>query len=146
VWRLPARGALALRLLALGLGVFFLAQGLNKINWFTNSDLLSQRFQRWLPTAAPYARAYLETIAIPGAVVFARLVPLGELLTAAALLLGAWTQVAAGLALFMVLNFHLATSAFSSPDFLRDGMGLPVIGGLLALALAGRNLPLTVRR
>ena len=37
--------------------------------------------------------------------------------------------MAAIVALLMVLNFHFATSAFWSIDFLRDGTGLPVLGG-----------------
>ena len=75
---------------------------------------------------------------------FARLVPLGEFAVAVALLLGVRTNVAAMVSLFMVLNFHLATSAFSSWEFLRDASGPPVIGALLALAIAGRRLPFSL--
>lgn len=135
------RGALALRVLTVMLGVFFLAMGLNKLEWLTNSDLLADRFARWLPTAAPYARWYLETIAIPGAPLFARLVPLGELGAAAALILGVHIRIVAPLTLAMVLNFHFATSAFSTWAFFRDGTGLPVVGALLTVAIAGRQLP-----
>jgi len=46
----------------------------------------------------------------------------------------------------MVLNFHFATSAFWSVDFLRDGTGFPVLGGLLAVAINGSRLPFTVSR
>jgi uncharacterized membrane protein YphA (DoxX/SURF4 family) len=139
-----AAAAWALRVLALGVGVFFLAMSVNKIAWLGNPALLSERFDRWLPTAAPYARVYLETVAIPGAPLFARLVPLGEFCTALALLTGVWTHVAAGAALVMILNFHLATSAFSSVEFLRDGQGPPMIAALLALAIAGRRLPFSL--
>ena len=140
----PDLSAVALRLLAVMVGLFFLGMGLNKIAWLADSDLLASRFIAWLPTAAPYARWYLETIAIPGAVVFARLVPLAELCVAAALILGIRIHVVSAIALVMVLNFHLATSAFSSWAFLRDGTGPPVLGALLALALAGRRLPFSV--
>ena len=132
---------LALRVLALTLGVFFLAMGVNKTEWLTNSDLLAERFARWLPHAAPHARWYLEHIAIPGAPLFARLVPLGELGAAAALILGIHIRVVAPLALAMVVNFHFATSALSTWAFLRDGTGLPVLGALLALAITGHRLP-----
>jgi uncharacterized membrane protein YphA (DoxX/SURF4 family) len=136
---------LALRVLSLLLGLFFLGMGLNKIEWIADSSLLTERFMRWLPTAAPYARWYLETIAIPGAPVFARLVPLGELSVAAAFILGFRINLVAGVAFVVVLNFHFATSAFSSWAFLRDGTGPPVLGALLALAMAGRRLPFCVR-
>jgi hypothetical protein len=62
-------------------------------------------------------------------------------MTAMSLLTGLYTNVAAGAALFMILNFHTATSAFSSLDFLRDGTGLPMVAALLALAVSGRRLP-----
>lgn len=118
-----------------------LAMSLNKLDWIGHPDLLAQRFERWLPTASPYARADLEGVAIPGAPVFARLVPLGEFLTALAMFSGTFTNVAAGVALLMVLNFHFATSAFWSPEFLRDGTGFPMIAALLALAVSGGSLP-----
>jgi len=136
----------ALRIVSLGVGVFFLAMCLNKVAWLTDPSLLSQRFERWLPNAAPYAKTYLETVAIPGAAVFARLVPLGEFLTALAMFSGVFTNVAAGVALVMILNFHLATSAFWSLEFLRDGTGPPLIAALLALAIAGARLPFSLRR
>lgn len=139
----PSR--VALRVLAMMLGVFFLGMGLNKIEWLTNTDLLAERFVRWLPNASQYARWYLESVAIPGAPVFARLVPLAELATAAALILGVQIRVAAPLALAMVLNFHLATSALFSWEFLRDGTGPPVLGALLALAIAGWRLPFCLK-
>ena len=46
----------------------------------------------------------------------------------------------------MVLNFHFATSAFWSAEFLRDGTGLPVLGGLLAMAISGSRLPFSASR
>ena len=132
---------LALRVLAVALGVFFLAMGLNKVEWLTNSDLLAERFARWLPAAAPHARWYLENIAIPGAPLFARLVPLGELAAAAALILGTNMRVVAPVTAAMVFNFHVATSALPSWEFFREGTGLPVLGGLFAVAIAGPKLP-----
>jgi uncharacterized membrane protein YphA (DoxX/SURF4 family) len=119
---------------------------LNKLAWLSNPGLLGQRFERWLPNAAPYARVYLETVAIPGVSVFARLVPLGEFLTALAMFTGVFTNLAAGIALVMILNFHLATSAFSSAEFLRDGTGPPLIAALLALAISGARLPFSMRK
>ena len=137
--------ALALRILAFCVGVFFLAMAANKIAWLTNSGLLLARFERWAPHARPWVRWYLDTIAIPGAPLFARLVPIGELCTAVAFIVGFWPRLAAALALLMVLNFHFATASFWSWDFLRDGTGPPLIGALLALAVGGGRLPWVVR-
>jgi uncharacterized membrane protein YphA (DoxX/SURF4 family) len=135
--RHPADG-LALRGLALCIGVFFIAMGVNKLAWMTEPALLAERFDLWLPTAEPYARWYLEMVAIPGASFFARFVPIAEICAGVALIVGIRVRLVAGAAIFMVLNFHVATGAFSSWSFLRDGTGLPVFGSLLALALAGK--------
>lgn len=142
-----SRGVLGLRVLAVMLGVFFLGMCSTKLAWFLDSSILLNKFQTiFLPKAPSIVRWYLETVCIPGAPLFARLVPLGELAAGLALIAGFWTRMAATVALLMVLNFHFATSAFWSIDFLRDGTGLPVLGGLLALAINGARLPFSVSR
>ncbi len=141
------RGVLGLRLLAVMLGIFFLGMSSTKFGWFLDSSILLNKFQMiFLPKAPPIVRWYLETVCIPGTPLFARLVPLGEIAAGLALIAGFWTRMAATVAFLMVLNFHFATSAFWSIDFLRDGTGLPVLGGLLALAINGARLPFSASR
>ena len=137
-----ARG---LRVLAMFLGVFLIFEGLGKLAWLGDSNLLSQQLQGWLKGAPPGSRWYLETFAIPGVPMFARLVVLGELLAGMALLVGFWTRLAAALAFLMVLNFHFASGRIFQYAFLTNGYGLPVLGGLLALAVGGARLPWSVR-
>ena len=145
-----ARGAraaaLALRIMSVCVGVFFLGMGLNKLAWITDSTILAQKFDVFAKGAPPAVGSYIETFARPGAPVFARIVPFAELATAAALILGFWTRLAALLALFMILNFHFATASFFHWEFLHDGTGPPLIGALLALVIAGSNLPWTVTK
>ena len=138
--------AIGLRVSALFLGIFFLAQSMNKLAWPGNSQLLLGRFQRWAPTARPEVQWYLVHVATPFAPLLARIIPVSEFLTSMAFILGFWIPAAAVLALFMVLNFHFGTAAFYAWDFLRDGTGPPVIGGLIGLAIGGRNLPFTIQR
>jgi uncharacterized membrane protein YphA (DoxX/SURF4 family) len=137
-----ARG---LRVLSIFVGVFLIFEGLGKLAWFTDSGPLQAALQGWLKDAPPTSRWYLETFAIPGIPMFARLVPFGELVAGAALVVGFWTRLAAAAAFLMVLNFHVASGAIFQYRFLTNGFGLPVLGGLLALALGGARLPLTVR-
>ncbi|HXD16880.1 MAG TPA: DoxX family membrane protein [Vicinamibacterales bacterium] len=140
-------GALGLRIMAAMIGVFFLGMCSAKIAWLTDSNILLQKFQMiFLPKAPPIVRWYLETVCIPGTPLFARLVPLGELTAGLAFILGFWTRMVAIAAFLMVLNFHFATSAFWSIDFLRDGTGLPLLGGLLALAISGARLPFAISK
>lgn len=128
------------------LGVFLIFEGLDKLAWLTDSSILVGRLQQWLTTAGPYSRWYIETVCLPGAAVFARLVLLGELAAGTALILGFWTRVAAILAFLMVLNFHVASGLVFQYRFLTNGYALPVLGGLLALALGGARLPLSLKR
>ena len=135
-----------LRVLSIALGVFLLFMGIDKIGWFLDDGFLTRRLQEWRGIARPMARWYLDTVAIPGAPVFARLVPLAELSTATALILGVWVRWAAALALLMVLNFHFAADIIFRYDYLINAYGLPILGGLAALALGGKKLPMTISR
>ena len=137
-------GAIGLRVLASLLGVFLIFTGVDTFAWLTDSGPLSQRFDEWLDRATPAARWYIETLAIPGVPLFARLVPLAALATGGALLLGFWTRLAAALGFVMVLNAHFVTGNFMRWEFLQDGTGLPLLGGLLALAIGGSRLPFSV--
>ena len=139
----PATG---LRALSLLLGVFMLFMGISKFGWLTDTSVLASRFTEWRDAGPPAARWYLETLAIPGMPLFARIVPLAELATGLALILGFWTRLAAGLALFMVLNFHFAMGVLLRYSYLWNGYGPPVLGGLLALVIGGARLPFSVLR
>ncbi len=136
----------ALRILSVMMGVFLVCMGLTKIDWLMDGGILAQMLQEWRGTARPLARWYLDTVAIPGAPVFARVVLLAELVAGAALVLGVRVRLTAALALLMVLNFHVASDVIFRYSYLTNGYGLPVLGSLLALALAGTRLPFSVSR
>jgi uncharacterized membrane protein YphA (DoxX/SURF4 family) len=125
----------------LALGVFLLFEGIGKLSWFADAGRLLQSLNGWLEKAPAASHWYLEHVAIPGAPLFARLVPMGELAAAVALLLGVRTRLAAVLALLMVLNFHLASGTLFRYEFLTNGYALPVLGGLAGLALHRGRLP-----
>ncbi len=144
-WGVMGPAATGLRVLAFFLGVFLVSQGSGKLAWFTDSGPLGGALQGWLNEAPPASRWYLETFAIPGIPMFARLVPLGEILGGLALLSGFWTRLAATALFLMVLNFHVASGAILKYEFLTNGFGLPVLGGLLALAVGGGRLPWSLR-
>ncbi|MGH9254660.1 MAG: DoxX family protein [Vicinamibacterales bacterium] len=138
--------AVALRVLGIMLGLFFIFNGLDKVAWLADSGILTGRLDEWLENSVPSTRWYIETVAVPGVPLFARMVPLAELSTGAALILGFWTRLAAFLALMMVTNFNFARGLFHSGEFLTDGIGFPVLGGLLALVIAGSRLPFSVSK
>ena len=129
------------------LGVFLLFQGLLKIEWFADTSILAGRFQEWVDTVAPgsISRLYLDRIALPGLPVFARLVPLGEIVSGLALIVGFFTPIFALISFFMVLNFAVASGIIFSYSYLTNGYGLPVLGSTLGLAVGGWRLPWSVR-
>jgi uncharacterized membrane protein YphA (DoxX/SURF4 family) len=132
----PSAGILALRI---SIGVFFVFEGLGKIRWFSDPSILAGQLTGWLQAAPANSitHAYLSKVAIPGVAVFARLVPLGEIASGLAMIAGVWTPLFAFIAFFMALNFHIGSGALFKYSFLTNGYGLPVLGGTLALALAG---------
>jgi len=141
------RQGTGLTCLRIMLGVFFLFQGLSKLRWFVHSSLLAQQLAGWHRGVAPGSSGawYLERVAIPYTGFFARLVPLGEICSGLAMLAGFWTPLAAFIAFFMTLNFHIASGGLFTHSFLIDGYGLPVLGGTLALAIGGVRLPWSIR-
>ena len=137
----------ALRILSLALGIFLIFMAADKIAWLTDSTILVRRLQEWRGMARPAARWYLDTIAIPGAPVFARVVVLSELAAGTALILGTRVRLAAALAFLMVLNFHFAADLIFRYAYLTNAYGLPILGGLLALAVGGGSrLPFSVSK
>ena len=141
------RQGTGLALLRICLGVFFVFEGLGKVRWFLDTSQLAGMFASWSQTAAAgsVSQWYLERIAAPGVAVFARLVPLGEITSGIALVLGIWTPLFAFVAFFMALNFQIASGAVFKYSFLTSGYGLPVLGGTLALAIGGLRLPWSIR-
>jgi uncharacterized membrane protein YphA (DoxX/SURF4 family) len=129
------------------LGVFFLFQGINKYRWFGDPSMLAEQFDGWLEIAAPgsISRWYLDHVALPGLSVFARLVPVGEIVSGLALIVGFYTPVFAFIAFFMVMNFAVASGNIFTYSYLTNGYGLPVVGSTLGLTVGGVRLPWSVR-
>lgn len=136
--------ALALRVLSVCMGVFFLFMSLDKTSWFADPGLLTTQLRGWHGEASAPSQWYLETVAIPGAPVFARIVPVGELAVGVALIAGIQVRLAAVAGLFMVLNFHFAMGVLLRYSYLWNGYGPPVLGSLMALAIGGARLPFSI--
>src|SRR4051812_17689274 len=107
------RQGTGLAILRIALGIFFLFEGIGKIRWFTDPSQLAGQLAGWAQAVPPgsWSHAYLERVALPYAAVFARLVPLGEIVSGAAMIFGVWTPFFALLAFFMALNFQFASGA-----------------------------------
>ncbi len=143
---LAGSSAGGLRVLSLFMGVFLLSMGFGKLGWFTDSSFLVAELRDYWGSAPAVSRWLIDTVAMPGAPLFARLVPAGELASGVALVAGYRVRLAAGVALLMVLNFHVTMGVIFHWAYLTNGYGLPVVGALAALALGARRLPFTVSR
>ncbi len=128
----------ALVLLRLFVGVFMLFFGLEKASWLLDATPLIAQLSSWLGDAPPPSRWYLERI-IPGAPVFARIVPLAAMIGGLALAVGFWTRLAAVLSLLAVLSLQVAAGSMFRYAYLMDASGLPLVGGLLALVIGGER-------
>jgi uncharacterized membrane protein YphA (DoxX/SURF4 family) len=137
-----AAGLVIVRICA---GIFMLFFGFDKASWLLDSTPLATQLSYWLTDASPLSRWYLERI-MPGAPVFARLLPLGAMLGGSALLLGFWTRIAAALSLLMVLSLQLAAGSMFRYAYLTDASGLPLVGALLGLLIGGGKLPFSLRK
>jgi uncharacterized membrane protein YphA (DoxX/SURF4 family) len=138
------REKLGLFFVRIALGVFFVFEGWDKLPWLTNPGLLANALHKWADTGVPLSKWYIESLLIPGVSVFARLVFLGEVSAGLAFFFGFWVRPAAILTFLMVVNIHFAHSTLFQYGFLSKGDGLPILGGLLALAIAGSDLPLSL--
>ena len=141
------RQGTGLAILRICIGVFFLFEGIGKIRWLTDTSQLAGQLTAWAQAvpAGSWSHLYLERLAIPHAALFARLVPLGEIISGAALLAGLWTPFFALVAFFMAFNFQFASGALFKYSALTSGYALPVLGATLALAVGGVRLPWSIR-
>src|SRR6266550_933944 len=107
------RQGTGLTILRIGIGVFFLFEGIGKIPWLTNPSILAGQLTAWSQAvpAASWSHLYLERVALPYVSYFTRMVPLGEMISGAALIAGFWTPFFALVAFFMALNFEFASGA-----------------------------------
>ena len=141
------RQGTGLSILRICVGVFFLFEGIGKIPWFADTSILAKQLAGWAQSvpAGSWSHLYLDKVALPYSTIFARLVPLGELLSGAALVLGFWTPLFAFVAFFMAFNFQFASGALFQYKAMTNPYVFPVLGATLALAIGGVRLPWSIR-
>ncbi len=140
------RHAAGLSVLRVSIGLFFVFEAIGKLSWFGDPSLLARQLDGWLhgvPAGSP-SHLFLERAAIPGAALFARLVPLGELSSGLALVAGFRTPLFAFIAFTMALTFQFASGALFRSTILTSGYALPVLGATLALTIGGARLPWSI--
>jgi uncharacterized membrane protein YphA (DoxX/SURF4 family) len=100
----------ALAFLRIATGLFFLYVGSQKFNNPDFPVLMVQKLQSWAATNPQLIyQAFLETVVLPNGQFFAKLVAYGELAVGLSYLSGCMIRYSAPAALFLNLNFLLAT-------------------------------------
>src|SRR5262249_34699691 len=109
--------------------------------------ILTGQLSAWLQSARPdsWSARYVEYVALPGVIYYARLVPLGEIVCGLSLIVGFLTPLFAFIAFVMAFNFLFASGALFRLSILTTGYGLPVLGSTLGLAFGGARLPWSFR-
>ena len=115
------------------IGIFFLAQGLNKLEWYTSSEFLRTSLDRYSQNPSPATAWYQKHVAYPGIEAWSRMIPTGEMLIGVALVLGLLTRAALISALALVLNYHLTNGTLFTPAFFSNPYALVVLSCLLFL-------------
>ena len=115
------------------LGLFFLAQGLNKLDWYTSSEFLHTSLDRYSQNPPAITSWYQGHVAYPGIELWSRMLPTGEMLIGIALALGFLTQPTLIIALMLVLNYHLANGTLFSTAFFFNPYDLLLLSCLAAL-------------
>ena len=117
----------------IAVGLFFLAQGLNKLDWYSSSDFLRTSLDRYAQSPPALTSFYQKHVAYPGIEAWSRMIPTGEMLIGVALILGLLTQPTLIIAMMLVLNFHLANGNLFSTQFFSNPYALVLLSSLVVL-------------
>jgi len=132
---------ICLAFLRIAAGISLIGPGISKLGWFMH-PALEPHLSGWLAhTTNPILSKYLHFM-IPHSAVLARVVAAGELGLGALLILGLFTPLAAVLAFLMVANFHFASGAMLSLDYVtgQDGLVYLLLFPVLLFGRAGLAL------
>ena len=117
----------------IAIGLFFLAQGLNKLEWYSSSEFLRTSLDRYAVSPPALTSFYQTHVAYPGIEAWSRMIPTGEMLIGVALILGLLTQPTLIIAILLVLNLHLANGNLFSTQFISNPFALVLLSSLIVL-------------
>jgi len=129
----------ALVLLRLYMGMVFLVAAVPKLDRDFSPQLVEFLENVGLKQGHPFYRWFLETVVLPNAHLFGRLIPWGELLVGTLLILGLLTRLTAAGALLILGNYMLAKGAWIWAPSSNDA-AFAVIAVALLIGAAGRTL------
>jgi thiosulfate dehydrogenase [quinone] large subunit len=129
----------ALVVLRVYLGTVFLVAAVPKLNGDFTRQLVEFVENVGLKRGHPFYRPFLDTVVLPNAHLFGLMIPWGELLVGALLLIGLLTRVSAAGAMLIVVNYMLVKGAWLWTPSSNDA-AFAVIALALLIGAAGRTL------
>ena len=123
----------------IAVGIFFLSQGLTKLEWLSSSEFLKTNLERFAVNANPVTLWYHHYIAQPGIEAWTRLIPTGEILLGVSLILGLMTRTSLIAALALVVNYHIVNGKIFSLQFFSDPHALLLCTSLLMLLMSNAS-------
>jgi thiosulfate dehydrogenase [quinone] large subunit len=126
-------------ILRLALGALLLHAGYDKWSsgWLQSSQELSENLASYHEHATGVQLRYLDTVAIPYAGVWSKLMTVGEAAVGISLLLGLLVRLGSLVGIFMVVNFHIANGNMFSVNVIGSPWAALLLAGLLVTLLAG---------
>jgi uncharacterized membrane protein YphA (DoxX/SURF4 family) len=134
-------GRHGLALVRITLGALFCASAWDKTmkGWFANPEPMIGSIQQSLEKAEPIYRPFLEGTVLPNALLFSRLIWLGEWVAGVSLLFGFLTRIGAVSAMAMLLNYmlmkgtllhqYLVGTTYSDRLYFIAALGFLLVGG-----------------
>ena len=125
-------------IIRLALAGLFLSLGVDKIHegWLTNPEHLLGSLNNFHQRASGTHLYYLDTVAIPYADLWSKLIAIGETSLGVSLLLGLFARLSSLVGIFMVLNLHAATGNLYSLNFFGSPWAALLIASLLVTFLS----------
>jgi len=122
--------------LRIAVGAFFIAQGLNKLDWYTTSEFLRTSLDRYSQNPPSFTLWYQQHVAYPGIEAWSRMIPTGEMLIGIALVLGLLTRATIIIAIALVVNYHLTSGTLFAVSFFSNPYALLLLSCLLFLLVS----------
>ncbi len=130
--------AIQLFIIRLALGALMLHGGFEKYQegWLRNSAPLQASLESFQQHASAYQLRYLESVALPYASLWSKLICAGELALGVSLLLGCLVRLSTLVGMVYVLNLYAANGTLFSLSFFASPWSALLFSALLALFLA----------
>jgi uncharacterized membrane protein YphA (DoxX/SURF4 family) len=128
------------------IGIYFLAHGINRVDWFSSSEFLRAELKQYEANPHPAAQWVQKHVADPYVEIWARVIPAGAMLFGAALIAGFLSRTALIVSIVLTLLYHTVKGTVFSPLFITDPSAMLFIASLTTLTFLRSGSVFAVKR